>query len=548
MIYAYDQHMQMPVRDLYDTQMMAIAINAAKDMYEKGQKQIDDFYEKYSDFTTPIEKDMQTYNNVVINPMREGLDYLYRNGIDPVRSAEGRAYLARLSRNVPMGLVSQLRESAKVGDLYLKAMAEQKANGTYNPDADSFFNPIGLGSWDTAKMGVWTNPSPSTVRSLHDATYNWMKDRTPHSLTKDEVEQSWRDAGLTDQQFDPAYDYTGWTYNDLRRTVGQNTPGWMGTMEGRFYYDQARKQLIREGNVAPTAKEIQDRLEYNVAEAQRSWLVQPVKSENKYKLAAFESNLAYDKWKRQHNYELAHPKATSSSSSGGGSGKNNKGEYNYLMKATEENFVKNNGVNHADVQRTAAVNATNMAGYISPSAFINNLAQTDPSDSSAEVWLGRQQSDKQRGVFLYNPAADSGRMYTAEELKLKAVGVYDDSDTYTRSMNPKSDATRSGNGFRNSMAEASTGDDPTAILTYTKRLVPVLEEDNLIHWYQEYQASYRRDGKTNKQLLYYDMNSPFTTTGVPVGGNEYEFNNELVSKKIATGSNATVPMSPIAIK
>jgi len=28
--------MQMPVKDLYDTQIMAMAINAAKDMYEKG--------------------------------------------------------------------------------------------------------------------------------------------------------------------------------------------------------------------------------------------------------------------------------------------------------------------------------------------------------------------------------------------------------------------------------------------------------------------------------------------------------------------------------
>lgn len=36
MVYAYDKSLPMPVADLYDTQIMAMAVNAAKDMYEKG--------------------------------------------------------------------------------------------------------------------------------------------------------------------------------------------------------------------------------------------------------------------------------------------------------------------------------------------------------------------------------------------------------------------------------------------------------------------------------------------------------------------------------
>ena len=58
MVYAYDRAIPLPVKDLYDTQVMAMSINAAKDMYEKGQKQIDDFYNKYGDFISPIQKDM----------------------------------------------------------------------------------------------------------------------------------------------------------------------------------------------------------------------------------------------------------------------------------------------------------------------------------------------------------------------------------------------------------------------------------------------------------------------------------------------------------
>ena len=43
MVYAGDQWVQLPTRDLYDTQMMAMAISAAKDMYDRGEKKLDDF-------------------------------------------------------------------------------------------------------------------------------------------------------------------------------------------------------------------------------------------------------------------------------------------------------------------------------------------------------------------------------------------------------------------------------------------------------------------------------------------------------------------------
>jgi hypothetical protein len=36
MVYAYDRAIPLPIQDLYDTQIMSMAINAAKDMYDKG--------------------------------------------------------------------------------------------------------------------------------------------------------------------------------------------------------------------------------------------------------------------------------------------------------------------------------------------------------------------------------------------------------------------------------------------------------------------------------------------------------------------------------
>lgn len=54
MVYAYDRAIPLPVKDLYDTQIMNMAINAAKDRYDDAQKRIDDLYTKYGDFMSPI--------------------------------------------------------------------------------------------------------------------------------------------------------------------------------------------------------------------------------------------------------------------------------------------------------------------------------------------------------------------------------------------------------------------------------------------------------------------------------------------------------------
>ena len=66
MIYAGELGIQYPVKDLYDKTLMQMSIAAAKDMYEKGQKRLEDFNAKYGDFMSPIAKDMEWYDKNVI--------------------------------------------------------------------------------------------------------------------------------------------------------------------------------------------------------------------------------------------------------------------------------------------------------------------------------------------------------------------------------------------------------------------------------------------------------------------------------------------------
>ena len=71
MIYARDQWVQLPVKDIYDSQIMMASISAAKDMYEKGVEQIKDFNKQYGDFFSPIQSDMDWYNKNVIGAARD---------------------------------------------------------------------------------------------------------------------------------------------------------------------------------------------------------------------------------------------------------------------------------------------------------------------------------------------------------------------------------------------------------------------------------------------------------------------------------------------
>ena len=72
---------------------MMASINAAKDMYERGQKQMEDFYKNYGDFFSPISSDMDWYENNVTGAARNFINELYKNGVDPLKTAEGRSLI-----------------------------------------------------------------------------------------------------------------------------------------------------------------------------------------------------------------------------------------------------------------------------------------------------------------------------------------------------------------------------------------------------------------------------------------------------------------------
>ena len=276
MVYSRDQWIQLPVRDLYDSQIMLASINAARDMYEKGQQQVKDFQKDYGDFYSPIQKDMDWYNKNVINGSKDVINSLYDKGIDPLRSAEGRAAISRFVNNIPTGDINKLKIGSKIAQEYLRNRAMLEAQNKYNDDFEKYINGgKSIEDWDTLKDGVWTRQSPSEFTTLKAATENWFNNRTPHALTKDDV------VGFG-MPYDKNYDYTGYTYKDLTNVASKNTPGWIGSPIANYYRHIAKQQLLNEGVKDPTNAQVETRLQQNVADANKEWIVNPIKQVNEY--------------------------------------------------------------------------------------------------------------------------------------------------------------------------------------------------------------------------------------------------------------------------
>lgn len=274
MVYAYDQWAQMPVKDLYDTQIMAMSIAAAKDMYEKGQKQLEDFNNKYGDFMSPIAKDMDWYNQNVTGKVRDTINNLYANGIDPLRSAEGRAAVAQLIYSMPTGDIAKLRQSAEAAKEYIKNRGILEAAGKWDPNFERFANQGSmLEDWDTMSNGVWNRTSPAELKTLKELTEPWYNQRTAHTLDKAGVESF----GL---KYDPRYDYTGFTNQDLLNIASGQTPGWNGSIYSDYYRDVARRQLQNMGIENPNANQVEAMLQRNIATANKEYLINPTLSVN----------------------------------------------------------------------------------------------------------------------------------------------------------------------------------------------------------------------------------------------------------------------------
>lgn len=161
MIYAYDNIDPLPIRDLYNSNIMLAAINAAKDQYDTARQDLKDFKKEYGDFYSPISSDNDWYFNNVTGKVQKEIDRLYSAGIDPLRSAEGRTAVRNVINSINTGAIANKKRAALAAEQYVKSRdALIKAN-MFNPEYErQMLGGQSFEEWD-GSLGDWKATSAS---------------------------------------------------------------------------------------------------------------------------------------------------------------------------------------------------------------------------------------------------------------------------------------------------------------------------------------------------------------------------------------------------
>lgn len=146
-------------------------VNAMREDYLQGREDLKEFNKNFGDFFSPIQKDMEWYEQNVTGATRDLINDLYTRGIDPLRSAEGRAAISRWVNSMPVGKINQLKQSAAVANEYLKAEQDLRRKGLYDPRLVKYEGPSlseysTLGDENTQAMGIFERTSPTPIKDL----------------------------------------------------------------------------------------------------------------------------------------------------------------------------------------------------------------------------------------------------------------------------------------------------------------------------------------------------------------------------------------------
>lgn len=224
--------------------------NAVYNAYQDAKQDMKDFTKEYGDFMSPIQKDMEWYDKNVTGKVRDVINNMYANGIDPLRSAEGRAAVAQLIYSMPTGEIAKRKQSAEIAKEYVKNYGALDAAGKLDPNFERFMmNGMSLQDWDTGVNGVWGRYSPSEYKTLQEYVHPSFANIKPHMMSEQEV----RDRGY---KYDPRYEYTGVSRADMEQSMKDWLPGVRNEGIYRYYREQAKQDLIRRGYKNPTDDQI----------------------------------------------------------------------------------------------------------------------------------------------------------------------------------------------------------------------------------------------------------------------------------------------------
>lgn len=448
MVYAYDQWLQMPVKDLYDTQMMAMSIQAAKDMYDKGQKRIDDFYTKYGDFMSPFAKDMERYGEIV-GGIGDIINDAYARGIDPLRSQEGRALVAQAIRSVNPAEINAMRANAKMGYAYQDALQALRKAGKYSQEQEDFdiaqtggpsFNDFATANGQGG-FNSWDRSSPIQATSLRELTQDSYKGRTPRTLTREDFKNDPRLAGK--YAYDPRYEWTGYLDSDLMKVAPGASASIAGDPRAAFFREQARQMVIASGK-KPTAENVEAQFQRNIANANEWALIDPTRQADEFAKMATEFSYRSRLQQQDHDNKMDEIREQK----GGNTDDNYNGNYVRAISGDARTAAYSAGV-RLGIDHGTALNAISKKYKNNPAAaekakndaitefFFHDKRYGDGHQSISQIIKNLPDNDDRKhksvGILngiLKNFAANSDNVNNGKYLLEKAGFVYNEAEKH----------------------------------------------------------------------------------------------------------------------
>lgn len=242
-------------------------VNAMRQDYLQGVQDMKDFIKENRDFTSPFSKDSENYYNLTMGGANQLMDSLREQGIDPLRSVEGRNAIQRYIMSRPYGELTKLKQSAEIGKEYLKEIARLKEMGKYDQEFEDFATKLENGTpfseYDTIAAGKsWQRSAPYQYQDLQKDTDNWYNGSQP--LYK----------GM--QGGNRVYELN---MDDLKKMAEPYIQGYINTTIGKYRISKIKDQLQRSAIMSGkmyTPNELQDAavnvLKDNIANAQRKYL------------------------------------------------------------------------------------------------------------------------------------------------------------------------------------------------------------------------------------------------------------------------------------
>lgn len=412
----YDEPVAVPIIDLLDSNMMSQYISAAREQYNQAIQDQKEFAKEFGELYGPNANINKQFYEQTRGAVNKGLDYLYQNGIDPIRSAEGRAYIAKIIRERPYAEIANLKAQNDSMKTYQRYRAEAMRNGTYDPDFEKFvLGGKTLESWDPSTDGMWTREAPSKYSSLKDWTSNLFD-----NMQLEYDDEATKKAGGMYQVYSKSP-------KKMQQILDSNIKDMSKSELGRYYINmyggdiEALKADIIDRNREYTQIDIRpdqvklhlndQQFQANEAAKQRAFQREMAKQQHEWDMQELEQKNANEIAKQQakgnnkENYNLVADVMTQASST----------LQNYF--ATNTFGKKNYGSNLGYLSRAQG------KAFSNKNFNINNVSFDLPRGGYS-AWTGVNKNKLSANYgYRYSPNEVKGKILTEGELRTKASSV-----------------------------------------------------------------------------------------------------------------------------